>query len=478
MTRPFRPSPLTLALTLALAAGAAQAQQDPSGIADGTSNTIAATEGPAASLTTRASVSGSITQSSNQRGGGAGQVVSIGGARELRNGLLGSLTTDAAVNGNLTQTRSGFGVTTVGRQTLDVAGVVGDLRAQNVQARGVVSVDVTQDMRLQSSVAAGTAPPAQTVEVGTVRDAAGGSLQTSGSAVGGSLTQTSQIALDQRIAVGTITGGQLQSATTQGTVDATVVQAGTARAGTPGAAGSQRLLVGAIDGSQALSAQTQGTLRGALTQVQQGGLRQSVAIGSISGVDAAGQIEAGGAVAAGSSITQQGSGSNAVANLHEQTFQVGSVSGGAPTRATAAGFFQGQALQSMAGGEGTSVQRVAIGAVDNATGVVNAGGMVVGDLTQSMTDGISNFARRSQTVSVGSAERTAGTVEARGFLAGSVTQTAEFSPRAQLVSIGSVRDTSGTVRTDASVVGRITQAARGAQENQTVLIGGVLGGLN
>jgi hypothetical protein len=479
--------PLIVALSATLGAAAVQAQDLTSDITaatdgsvrnigtrpgtrlpdirDGSSNTIRVGEAVPNSLLTRANVSGDITQTSNQTSAAAAnQFVSIGGVRALT-GSTGSITTQGTLTGNLVQTRSGNpGSLGGGSQNLNIGSVAGAVTARRVDADGAVLTNVTQSSSGSSS---STGVGSQTIDVGSVRAAGGGNITTSGLITGPGVTQTSRNELAQTLAVGSVEGGEVQNARTQGLVSGRVTQSSASFGSGQGR--SQRIDVADIRAAQARTIDATGTISGAVSQSQSQsgfGADQSVAVGSVAQTDAAGSITTNGTVTG--AVTQSaGSGS--------QRLLVAAVLGGSPTTVGARATLSGTVNQT-SNASGANEQRIAIGAVEGSSGQISTDATVGATLSQSIGGG---GASREQLIAIASVEGTQGTVSTRAVVNGSISQSNQSSqssqPTNQRIQIGSVRNT-GTlaVRTDVTVTGNLSQSANASSRGQqSILIGGV-----
>ncbi len=481
--------PLVVALAAAFGSGMAQAQSAPRtgglptnlgdgsvrtvspripSLVDGTSNTIQIREAVPNSLLTRASVSGDISQTAGQTSTGqANQFASIGGARGLT-GSTGNITTQGTLTGNLTQSRTGttagFGG---GAQNVNIGAVAGAVTARTVDANGAVLANLTQTSNgnsLSSEIGA------QTIDVGSVRNAGGGNITTSGLISGPGVIQSSRNELSQALAVASVEGGEVQNAQTLGLVSGQVTQSTSI---TGGDSRSQRIAVADIRFAQGQSISTTGTVTGALSQTQSGsgssnaGASQLVAVGSVSATDAAGVVTTNGTVTG--AVTQS-------ASRGEQRLLVASVVGGAPTLANARGTLSGAVSQTSNAAFGSNVQRIAIGAIEGASGQVSTDATVGATLTQTMSGA---GLEREQLISIASAEGTQGNVATRAVVNGTISQSNQSSqssqPTSQRINLGSAQNT-GTlaVRTDVTVTGNLSQSANSqSRGQQSILIGGV-----
>jgi hypothetical protein len=483
--------PLVVALASAVAATATQAQVIPRigagngaignigdggvravvprlpGLADGTSNTIQIREALPNSLVTRANVSGDISQTAAQNGT-AKQFVSVGGARGLT-GSTGNIATLGTLTGNVTQSRVGSNGTSVGEQRVDIGAVAGEVTAGTVDAHGAVLTNIAQS---SANNVGGRSIGGQLVDVGSVRNAGGGNVRTSGLISGPGVNQFSGNELSQALAVANVEGGQVQNAQTNGLLAGQVTQSTSS-----GAGGSQRIGVADIRFAQAQSISTSGTVTGTLTQTVIGDVgggafpQQSVAVGSVSGTDAAGAITTNGTVTG--AVTQS-------ASRGEQRLLVAAVTGGAPSLVNARATLSGAVSQTSSALTGSNIQRVAIGAVDGATDQVSTDATVGASLTQSLSG---TGEGREQLISIASAEGSQGNVSTRAVVNGSISQISTQSSNQsnqqqasiQRIIIGSAQNT-GTmaVRTDVSVSGNLSQFANSQSRGpQSILIGGV-----
>ncbi len=466
--------PLIAALTACFASMQVQAQSAAPGlgadadavtrararISDGSSSTITVGES-INSLTTRASVSSSIIQSSSMPSGESvsRQTASVGGARSLT-GATGTISAEGTISGNLLQTRTGSPGGGASEQLANVGGVAGALTAINVNARGLLSTTLTQS---HSGGSRGTGD--QTVDIGGVRDSSGGSLTAFGVVSGDGINQNGRNRVAQELFVGSIADSNLQAATTSGSISGRVQQ--TTSSGVLGETTDvQRIGVADIRASQAASVTTQGSITGTLTQTQPGLGRgqQSVEVGSVSGVEGAGSIVTNGLI-----------NGNVVQTLQrgQQRLLVAAVVGGSPDSVNARATLTGDVTQSSTS-EQLVNQRIAIGSVEAATGHVSTDATVGATISQTMSG---NGFGRSQHVEIANAEQTSGFVNARAVVGGSISQSSQTSEsNTQRISIGSVRGTAAAVvTTDATVTGIVTQVNSGrSRETQNILIGGVI----
>jgi hypothetical protein len=464
---PTRRTPIALALVLLVCAGAAQAQSIRN-IQDGSSNTLQFADGsvrtllpvrgaePAgASLTTRASVSGNISQSNLSTGGFAtgNQIASVGGVRNA-NALAGTIETQGTLTGNVAQTRRSDGAAT---QELNIGGVAGSLTvAGQARLTGSVLSTVTQS----TDEFGGSGAAAQGIDVGGARAFNGNALTTDGTALS-ALTQTQRGNVDQQLRIASASGN-VQDATTFGLAQGTIAQSSTVNSGSL-ADNRQSVDIGSLQGSQAQSVSTNGVLAGALTQSQSQGSLQAVEIGAVAQVDAAGRITTQGSVSG--TVSQQ---ATASAN---QRLSVGSVRGGSPTEADARGTLAGNLTQTN-NAPGRSPQAVLIGSIDDVSGRARTDAIVTGDIAQTLN---ANATSGNQLLTVGGASGTGGDVTTRAVLSGNVTQNAISAGSRQAINVGSVVGTRANARTDVVVSGNLSQFSNGAGQNQTILLGGVIG---
>ncbi len=434
-------TPLAAALSLAFAA-LAQAQ---------TSN--------ANSLVTRATVVGSVTQTSQQITTSSinNQFATIGGAIAIGN-PAGSLQTSGTLVGSLVQSRSGSPRGNANElQVVDIGRLSGVIGATNVDANGIVRASV-----VQSSTGGGSV---QTIGVGGIDNARGGSLTTRAIVSGPGITQAARNSTVQELRIGEIATADLRTGETDVVVSAQITQAVDAA---PNAEGrGQRARIGSIQIAQAGFAVARAQVSGGgLTQSQSGSGRanQVAEIGNVFDVRNGGFIAARANVSAG--LIQS-------ATTGDQLLRVGSVNGGNPTLAIASGTLTGNTVQVLTGGDGGS-QRISVGAIESASGRATTDATVGATLTQTLGG---TAAQREQIISIGSAERTTGTVNTRAVVNGSISQTgAPNQATSQRINIGSVQGSRAqSVSTDVVVRADIVQvAAPGARENQNILIGGVI----
>lgn len=460
-----QPHAIAAALALAFVAGVSDAQSLVRPVIDGTSNTIFITERPrlgdllpgaAGRLETRATLTGTVTQTQDSGARGA-QVLAVGSVRDF-SGTVGSLTTDASVTGNLTQSRPNAAGTSVS-QTLDIGSVSGNLAAESITARATVTAPVSQTAGRALSDAS------QTVGIGSVSNATGGRFVADGTVSGGSITQDNTGRGPQVIGIGQIAGVNASSAEATGVVTGEVVQTQSSPSGVR-RVGDQVLRVGAIERSQVQTASARGTLSASLTQTTRDGLRQHVDIGSIVDVPAGGAISTD-AVVSGGAVVQRGGGGQG----SEQTLRVGAVVGGSPLVATTRAALTGGVLQSNESAVGGDAQRVSIGSVEQSTGRATTDATVSAALEQSAGGGFTGG--RKQEIAIGSVTRSGGTVATRATVAGRITQSMGSSA-AQAVRIGSVSGLAGgSASTSVDVSGTIVQSTGSETGPQTIMIGSI-----
>lgn len=463
-------TPIALALSLLFVATAGHAQV--ASLRDGTSNTVQFSERagnllpqlgdgsvrnlePAgASLTTRASVSGNITQT-NQSSGGLRptQTAAIGGVNNSPN-LSGSITTQGSLQGNLGQVRNNQASTAP--QNTNIGGVEGSLVVGQANLHGNVSGNLTQEIE---AVRAQDSGVGQTIDVGGAGNGfQGNTLTTNGTVISPNIVQFQRGATLQQIRAASVSGGNVASATTNGLISSTINQQATGFQG----GGEQSVNVGSLVGSQARQVTTNGTLAASVSQDTSGTAVQSVDIGSVSNTDAAGTIVTQGQVLGG--VTQR-------AGAGTQRLSVASVRGGAPTDANAKGTMTGTVNQSMTTSP-TSEQLVSIGSIEGAIGRAQTDAVVGANIDQRL--GVAGGSN-SQTINIASAINTSGNVNTRAVVNGTLTQNTSGGGTRQSMNLGSAVGTSATVRTDVAISGNLSQVSNQSAATQTILIGGVVG---
>jgi hypothetical protein len=463
-------TPIALALSLLFVATAGHAQL--AGVKDGTSNTVLLSERagsllpqlgdgsvrnvePAgASLTTRASVNGNITQTNQATGSLRGtQTAAIGGVNNSPN-LSGSISTQGSLTGNLAQLRNNQ--TSTAPQTTNIGGVEGSLTVGIATLRGNASANITQQ---NDAVRAEESGVGQTIDIGGAGNGFQGStLQTNGVVISPNVVQFQRAGTLQQIRSGSVSGGNVTTATTNGLISTTVSQQATGLRG----GGEQSLNVGSLVGSQARQVTTSGLLGAALSQETSGGAVQTVDIGSVSNTDAAGTISTQGQVLG--RVTQfAGSGT--------QRLSVGAVRGGTPSEATTRATLTGNVNQSMTSTP-SSEQVVSIGSVEGASGRAQTDATVGASIDQRL--GIAGGAN-VQTVQIASAINTSGSVNTRAVVNGAISQNTGGGGTRQTMNLGSAVGTGATVRTDVAITGNLAQLSNQSAATQTILIGGVVG---
>lgn len=417
--------------------------------------------GPApASLTSRANVSGSLTQ--NQAGGAQiAQTFAIGSIQA--GGAAGRLEAEGQVSGALQQNASGA-ATTGGQQLITVGGLSGRLGGGELRSVGNSSAAITQ------SAGAGSAASDQQVDIAGISDSSANNLLARGTVTGPGITQSTARESNQRILVGSVRDSTLQQAETEGIVNASVQQTVSGGGGGTGQT-QQTLSVAAIDASQAQTITTQGSLGASVVQSSGGGIAQTIAIGSVGDVETAGSI-ATRAAAAGGSLQQVGTGSDG----GTQQIRIGSVDRGAPAIASTQASFTGTATQAVNAPGLSNTQVVGIGAIVGSQGQASTNASFSGNLTQAVGPALGG---NSMAVHVGSAIATTGIASTRASVSGGVTQTGTSSGRPQAILVGAAIATAGNVTTDAVVTGNLAQSSSGgsgsSQSQQTMLIGTTAG---
>ena len=496
MTRnAFSLSPLTLAL-LALSASPVLAQSlpTPPAVSRAATSLVAPAAAPranattgtpvqAASIETRAALNGRITQNSNPSiGGNELQAVAVGSVANV-SGAVGSLTAQGEVSGSLSQFGGGQrieagavkgaltagsvqaqgslvgSVSQDGRSQMLQAGVVeGDVRADSVRAEGHVSAPITQTNR--------NGALSQTVAAGRVADSQGSLFSAEGTISGRGVAQTSSGGpVVQRVEVGVISGSAAQRGIAVGVLTGQVTQDGAARGES-----TQSLRVGTLTGSQGRDLEARGSFGADLTQTLRpsGGNRadQTVSVGSIESVDAAGTVSASGTVGSGRvSQSQTGLGGS-------QALEVGSVKGGTPQDVRTEGTLSGSVTQEMGTGDLVDLQVVQVGGASQVSGTVRTQATVQADIVQTMSSGVVR-GQRQQIVEIGQVAGTSGNVSTLASVNGTIAQSQNGGMQ-QRISLGSVKDTGNArVRAEVLVDGTIRQS--GGVGSQSVDIGSVRG---
>ena len=455
-------APLLLGAAVGAHAQSTQAPQQP-----------APTPPPAqtgASLQTRANVDAQIQQSAccNSLTTDGRQRVRVGSISALQ-GNVASVSADGSLTGSLTQNRTGAGADAFGIQDIRIGAVNGSVRGGSATAQGTVQGSVVQSLALSEQTNEGAV---QLLNVGAIADSSGQALDTRGS-LSGSVTQSQQgRSILQDVSVADVRGSTVQSATVNGAVvDAAIVQAGTA-GGTTGASGFQVIAVGSLDQVNAQSVRTNGGVARAVTQEQNGRAEQRIEVGSVAFVGngaAAGTIETDGRLLA--PTTQRAEGAQ------RQSLRVGAVLGGRPADAQTFGLLIGSVTQVAIGGGAGGGQDISVGAVEGATGTVDASATVNANLMQSRSAGAGNSGAL-QAIHIGSARVTAGTVQTRAAVSGAIVQNlvagTAGGQSTQTVDIGTVRGVAGTATTNAVFSGNLFQSNGGtSRQEQTVSLGSI-----
>ncbi|MFO1326728.1 MAG: hypothetical protein U1F56_05175 [Rubrivivax sp.] len=408
------------------------------------------------SLTTTATVQGSLTQSSKSGAANADteQTLVVAGARGASiDG--GQASAQATVTGAVTQTRGSGGLV---RQEIGVAELSGRIAAGTARAEGVVLGSLTQSA---TSASASSLTSTQRIQVGSLADVQGGSIVTRGTvAASGSINQAvvNGFTVSQNVNIADVRDSTLQSAQTNGTLAGNLSQTSTTTDNF-----IQRVDIGNVAGSNAGTVVTSGVVTATLSQslgasADSAPLReQTISVGS-ERFSSAASVRTD-AVLAGS-VAQSGG--------ERQFVGVAFVSDAAGSSASARAAVDAAIVQT---GTARSSQTFNAGGISGSNGTATSDATVSGRVTQTSS------ARSSQLVSVAAISSTTGTVSTKAALNGEVTQSARSDNANQLLSIGSVSGNAArSVTTDVTVTGAIVQNADGGGSGrtpQTIQIGGV-----
>ena len=419
------------------------------------------------SISTRGTVSGSVTQNDNSTRASSTsnlqqQRVRVGSALGVT-GAAGSVSAQGTLNGSVVQTLSGSQARTNKElQTVDIGNVTGEVSARDVRANGSVTTSITQTANDDGGQVISALSFGQTVDVGSIRNAGGGSLVSNGVVTGRGVVQSQQgVSLTQQLRVASISGANVQDAISNGLVSGQVTQA----AQGPDFGGrldGQRVLVGVIEDSTAQTVTSNAQLLGDVSQSQTARSGQLVDLGSVR--DTAAQSVTTDARLVGNVIQSSQSGSL-------QSVEIANVerSEGAGTIRTS-GLVSGQVNQTAQEG---ATQQLRVATAFDTAGDITTRGVVLGDVTQDTSRA------GGQTVDVASVSNSAGRVDTDATVGAAIvqTRTGNAGTATQRLLIGSVANSSGTVSTRAVVEGSVTQAlaTNGGNSLQRVEIGSVTG---
>lgn len=409
------------------------------------------------SLTTTATVQGTLTQSSKSGAANAEteQTLVVAGARDASiDG--GQASAQATVTGALTQSRGSGGLV---RQEIGVAELSGRIAAGAARAEGLVLGSLTQSA---NSANPNSLTSTQRIQIGSLADVQGGTITTRGTvAASGSISQSIQngFTVSQTVAIADVRGSTLQSAQVSGTLAGSLAQSSATTDNF-----IQRVDIGNVAGSRAGTVVTSGVVTASLSQTLEAsadsaGLReQTISVGRESFSSAA-SVRTDGVLAG--SVAQSGG--------ERQFVGVAFVSDATGASASARAAVDAAISQT---GNARSTQTFNAGGIVGSNGTASSDATVTGRVTQTASS------RSAQLVSVGAIGSTTGSISTKATLNGEVTQVARTDNANQVLSIGSVTGNAArSVRTDVTVTGAVTQASDGSSGNgrtpQTIQIGGV-----